>query len=89
MVSNAVDKFIIPLVGDERIQLLGNKPGMEHDAWCAKKDCFKKGGPKEHTVATPKVPTPASGSTDSSAAKLSLSKSPQAALVTTASLSAD
>jgi hypothetical protein len=32
-----------------------HKPGVEHDAWCAKKDCFKKGGPKEHTVTTPKV----------------------------------
>jgi hypothetical protein len=67
-----------------------HKPGAEHDAWRAKKDRFKKGGPKEHTVTTtPKVPTPATGSTDSSAAKLSLSKSLQAALVTTAGLSAD
>ena len=67
-----------------------HKPDAEHDAWRAKKDCFKKGGPKEHTVTTtPKVPTPATGSTDSSAAKLSLSKSLQAALVTTAGFSAD
>jgi hypothetical protein len=66
-----------------------HKPGTEHDAWRAKKDCFKKGGPKEHMVTTPKVPTPATRSTDSSAAKLSLSKSLQAALVTTAGLSAD
>ena len=65
-----------------------HKPGAEHDAWHAKKDRFKKGGPKEHTV-TPKVPTPATASTDASAAKLSLSKSLQAALVTTADLSAD
>ncbi len=40
-------------------------------------------------VTTPKVPTSVSGSTDSSAAKLSLSKSLQAALVTTDGLSAD
>jgi hypothetical protein len=40
-------------------------------------------------VTTPKAPTPVSGSTDPSAAKLSLSKSLQAALVTTASTSAD
>ncbi len=66
-----------------------HKPGAEHDAWRTKKDCFKEGGPKEHTVTTPKVPTPAPRSTDSSAAKLSLSKSLQAALVTTAGLSAD
>jgi hypothetical protein len=66
-----------------------HKPGVEHDAWRAKKDCFKKGGPKEHTVTTPKVPTPATGSSDPSAAKLSLSKSLQAALVTTAGFSAD
>ena len=65
-----------------------HKPGAEHDAWRAKKDRFKKGGPKEHAV-TPKVPTPATASTDSSATKLSLSKSLQAALVTTAGLSAD
>jgi hypothetical protein len=65
-----------------------HKTGAEHDAWHAKKDRFKKGGPKEHTVTTtPNVPTPATGSTDSSAAKLSLSKSLQAALVTTAGLS--
>jgi hypothetical protein len=66
-----------------------HKPGAEHDAWRAKKDRFKKGGPKEYTVTTPKVPTPATGSSDPSAAKLSLSKSLQAALVTTAGLSAD
>ena len=65
-----------------------HKPGAEHDAWRAKKDHFKKGGPKEHTV-TPKVPTPATASTASSSAKLSLSKSLQAALVTTTCLSAD
>ncbi len=35
-----------------------HKPGAEHDAWRAKKDRFKKGGPKEYTVTTPKVPTP-------------------------------
>ena len=58
-----------------------HKPGAEHDAWRAKKDRFKKGGPKEHTVTTPKVPTPATGSSDPSAAKHSLSKSLQAALV--------
>jgi hypothetical protein len=40
-------------------------------------------------IATPKAPTPVSGSTDSSAVKLSLSKSLQAALATTAGLSAD
>jgi hypothetical protein len=40
-------------------------------------------------VTTPKAPTPVSGSTDSSAAKLSLSKSLQAALVTAAGLSGD
>ncbi len=66
-----------------------HKPGAEHDAWRAKKDCFKKGGPKEHTVTTPKVPTSATGSSDPLAAKLSLSKSLQAALVTIAGLSAD
>jgi hypothetical protein len=66
-----------------------HKPGAEHDAWCAKKDCFKKGGPKDYTVTTPKVSTPASGLTDPLAAKLSLSKSLQAALVTTAGLSVD
>jgi len=66
-----------------------HKTGAEHDAWRAKKDRFKKGGPKEHTVTTPKVPTSATGSSDPSAAKLSLSKSLQAALVTTAGLSAD
>jgi hypothetical protein len=66
-----------------------HKPGAEHDAWHAKKDRFKKGGPKKHTVTTPKVPTPVTALTDSSAAKLSLSKSLQAALVTTAGLSAD
>jgi hypothetical protein len=44
----------------------------------------------EHTVTSAsKVPTPAAGSSDSLAAKLSLSKSLQAALVTTAGLSAD
>jgi len=61
-----------------------HKTGAEHDAWRAKKDRFKKGGPKE-----PKVPTSATGSSDSTAAKLSLSKSLQAALVTTAGLYAD
>ncbi len=66
-----------------------HKPGSEHDAWRAKKDQFKKGGPKNSTVTTCKVPTPVSGLTDSSAAKLSLSQSLQAALVTTAGLSAD
>jgi hypothetical protein len=40
-------------------------------------------------VTTPKAPTPVSGLTDSSAAKLSLSKSLQAVLVATAGLSAD
>jgi hypothetical protein len=40
-------------------------------------------------VTTPKVPTPVSGLTGSSAAKLYLSKSLQAALVITAGLSAD
>jgi hypothetical protein len=66
-----------------------HKPGAEHDAWRAKKDFFKKGGPKDHT-AKPNVLTPVTGgSTDSSAAKLSLSKSLQAALVTTAGLSTD
>ena len=59
-----------------------HKPGAEHDAWHAKKDLFKMGGLKEHTV-TPKVPTPANTSTDSSAAKFSLSKSLQAAVVNT------
>jgi hypothetical protein len=66
-----------------------HKPGAEHDAWRSKKDWFKKGGPKDIMVTKPKVPTSASGSTDPSAAKLSLSKSLQAALVTTAGLSAD
>jgi len=66
-----------------------HKPGAEHDAWRAKKDRFKKGGSKEHMVTAPKVPTSATGSSDPSAAKLSLSKSLQAALVTTAGLSAD
>jgi hypothetical protein len=66
-----------------------HKSGAEHDAWCAKKDWFKTGGPKDITVTTPKVPTSASGLTDPSATKLSLSKSLQAALVTTADLSAD
>jgi hypothetical protein len=66
-----------------------HKPGSQHDAWQAKKDWFKKGGPQNSTESTPKAPTPVSGSTDSSAAKLSLSKSLQAALVTTADLSAD
>jgi len=67
-----------------------HKPGAEHDAWRAKKDRFKKGGPKEHTVtSTHKLPTLATGSSDPLAAKLSLSKSLQAALVTTAGLSVD
>jgi hypothetical protein len=66
-----------------------HKPGSEHDAWQAKKDQFKTGGPKNSTVITPKEPTSVSGLTDSSAAKLSLSKSHQAALVTKAGLSAD
>ena len=67
-----------------------HKPGAEHDAWRAKKDRIKMGGPKEHMVTTtPNVPTPATGLTDSSAAKLSLSKSLQAAVVTTAGLSSD
>jgi hypothetical protein len=52
-----------------------HKPGAEHDAWHAKKDCFKKGGPKDYMVTTPKASTPASGLTDPLAAKLSLSKS--------------
>jgi hypothetical protein len=66
-----------------------HKPGADHDAWRAKKYCFKKGGPKDHTVK-PNVLTPVTGgSTDPSAAKLSLSKSLQAALVTTAGLSTD
>ncbi len=65
------------------------KPGTEHYAWRAKKDCFKKGGLKDYTVTTPKASTPASSLTDPSAAKLSLSKSLQAALVTTAGFSAD
>ena len=50
-------------------------PGAERDAWRAKKDRFKKGGPKDYTVTTPKASTPASGLTDPLAAKLSLSKS--------------
>jgi hypothetical protein len=66
-----------------------HKPGVEHYAWHAKKDRFKKGGPKDYTATTPKLSTPASGLTDPSAAKLSLSKSLQAALVTTAGLSVD
>jgi hypothetical protein len=66
-----------------------HKPGTEHYAWCAKKDCFKKGGLEDYMVATPKVSTPASGLTDPSATKLSPSKSLQAALVTTAGLSED
>ncbi len=66
-----------------------HKLGSEHDAWQAKKDQFKKGGPKISTVTTPTAPTRFSGLNDSSAAKLSLSKSLQAALVTTAGLSAD
>jgi hypothetical protein len=66
-----------------------HKPGSKHDAWQAKKDQFKKVGSKNSTVTTPKAPTPVSGSTDSSAAKLSLSKSLQATLVTTAGLSVD
>jgi hypothetical protein len=66
-----------------------HKPGKEHDAWRAKKDWFKKGGPKDFMVTSPKVPTFASELTDPSAVKLALSKSLQAALVTTAGLSAD
>ncbi len=64
-------------------------PGSEHDAWRARKDQFKNGGPSNSTVTTLKAPTPVSGLTDPSAVKLSLRKSLQAALVTTASLSAD
>ncbi len=66
-----------------------HKPNSEHDAWRAKKNQFKKGGPKNSKVTTPKAPTLVSGLTDSSAAKLSLSKSLLAALVTTAGLSTD
>jgi hypothetical protein len=66
-----------------------HKPGPEHDAWCAKKDQFKKGGPKDYTVTTPKASVPVSDLTDPLAAKLSLSKSLQALLVTTAGLSVD
>jgi hypothetical protein len=58
-----------------------HKPDSEHDAWQAKKDQFKKGGPKKSTVTTPKASISVSGLTDPSAAKLSLSKSLQAALV--------
>ncbi len=66
-----------------------HKPGSKHDAWQAKKDWFKKGGPKISTVITLRAPIPVSGSTDPSAAKLSLSKSLQAALVITSGLSTD
>jgi hypothetical protein len=52
-----------------------HKPGSEHAAWQAKKDQFRKGGPKKSVVTTPKAPTPVFGVTDPSAAKLSLSKS--------------
>ena len=55
-----------------------------------KERLFQKGWSQgAYGTITPKVPTPATASTDSSAAKLSLSKSLQAALVTTAGLSAD
>jgi hypothetical protein len=66
-----------------------HKPGAEHYAWRAKIDRFKKGGLKDYTVTTSKASTPAFGLTDPLAAKLSLSKSLHAALVTTAGLSAE
>jgi hypothetical protein len=50
---------------------------------------FKKGSPKETTALKPKVSTATTGSGDPPAATLSLSKSLQAALVTTAGLAAD
>ncbi len=55
---------------------------------CQKKR-FKKGGLTDYMVTTPKASTPASGLTDPLAAKPSLSKSLQAALVATAGLSRD
>jgi hypothetical protein len=66
-----------------------NHKSSKHDAWCTKKDCFSKGGPKETRAPTPKVSTDITRSCDPSAAKLSLSKFLQAALVTTSGLTAD
>jgi hypothetical protein len=60
-----------------------HKPS-KHDAWQAKKDCFKKGGPKEITTSSPNASTVTTGLGDSLVAKLSLSRSLQAALVTKA-----
>jgi hypothetical protein len=65
-----------------------HKPS-EHDAWRAKKDCFGKKTPKEILPANTYAKVNSAGSIDTSAAKLSLSKSLQAALVTTAGLSED
>jgi hypothetical protein len=50
---------------------------------------IKEGGSPKFYGNYTQAPTPVSSSTDSSAAKLSLSKSLQAELVTTAGLSAD
>ncbi len=65
-----------------------HKPN-EHDAWQAKKDCFGKETPKEISPANTYAKVNSAGSINTLAAKLSLSKSLQAALVTTAGLSED
>jgi hypothetical protein len=65
-----------------------HKPS-EHDAWQAKKDPFSKKTPKEISPASTYAKVASAGSSDTSTAKLSLSKSLQAALVTTAGLSED
>jgi len=67
-----------------------HKP-TEHDAWKARKDVFNKNfGKKNGTPTTTPAPAPASASTASTnASKLSLAKSLQEALTTTAGLSED
>jgi hypothetical protein len=65
-----------------------HKPS-EHDAWRAKKDCFGKKTPKEISPASTYAKVASAGPSNTLTAKLSLSKSLQAALVTTAGLSED
>ncbi len=65
-----------------------HKPS-EHDAWQAKKDCFGKKTPKEISPASTYAQVASAGFSNTSTAKVSLSKSLQAALVTTARLSED
>ncbi len=64
-----------------------HKPS-EHDAWRAKKACFGKTF-KEISPASTYAKVASTGSSNTSTVKLSLSKSLQAALVTTAGLSED